>query len=526
MSSNKRLAVFALLGILATLLALPTAGLRTAQAQETGPNLLVNGDFEQGGVGQAWPFQDGIPEVQIAPGWRAFYLDKPPDYVKIPDYCQGGSDTGCYWGRPEFRDVKSVEYAYRVHGGQLAQKYFSWNRQHEAGLYQQVGGITVGSQLRFQIYMQTWSCLPENGGCPTTPNSNRPAPMHTKVGIDPTGGTNPWASTVVWSGEFDTYDTWTAFWVEATAQSDKVTVFTYSRADWTDTWPRVANDVYLDDASLVVVGEATPTVAPPPPTSSAPPTPRATSTPRPDGAVVHVVAAGDTLSGIAYQYGVDIEELRRLNAGSIGPDNLISVGQELVISVGTLSTPIPTAEPQPLTPTLTLTPILTPTLTPAPVNVASLCVLVYNDQNGDMVRQSDSEELLPGAMLTLTGSDRSGRIYTTDGLNEPYCFQELPPGNYVLHQTPPAGYQPAGPVEWNVQLDSGQVASLTLGAMYGGDSAAPPTEPLPSTTEEPPAGNDEPGGNIPSSLGNISGIIVLVLAIVVAGYFFVSRRAG
>ena len=40
------------------------------RAQE-GVNLLRNGDFEAG-AGEAWPFQDGIPEVQVAPGWRAF----------------------------------------------------------------------------------------------------------------------------------------------------------------------------------------------------------------------------------------------------------------------------------------------------------------------------------------------------------------------------------------------------------------------------------------------------------------------
>ena len=100
-------------------------GLQSPAHSQEGPNLLRNGDFEEGGPGQAWPFQDGIPEVQVAPGWRAFYLDDPPPYAAVPNYC--GGDPRCAWGRPEFRGVATYEFANRVHSGQLSQKYFSWN---------------------------------------------------------------------------------------------------------------------------------------------------------------------------------------------------------------------------------------------------------------------------------------------------------------------------------------------------------------------------------------------------------------
>jgi hypothetical protein len=46
------------------------------------------------------------------------------------------------------------------------------------------------------------------------------------------------------------------FQVEAVASGSSVTVFTHSRADWD--WARANNDVYVDDASLVVIGQAPP----------------------------------------------------------------------------------------------------------------------------------------------------------------------------------------------------------------------------------------------------------------------------
>jgi LysM repeat protein len=319
------------------------------QAQQGGTNLLVNGDFEWWDpTTNVWPFQDGIPEVQVCPGWHAFYLDNPPAYAELPQY----------WRRPEFRDVKGGgEFPTRVHGGFRAAKYFSFAGQHEAGFYQQVSGIAPETPLRFSAYMQTWSCMPEAewNVCPTGDKSNNPATMHTRIGIDPTGGTNPWSPNIVWSPEIDAYDVWTYFQVEATAQNSTVTVFTYSRPDWTDELFRINNDVYLDDASLVTLNEALPTDTPEPeaptatldpslPTSTPAPTatPAATATPRPDGAIVHIVQDGDTLGAIALRYAVSVETLLQLNG--LSDANMLSVGQELVIAVPespAAATPVP-----------------------------------------------------------------------------------------------------------------------------------------------------------------------------------------
>jgi LysM repeat protein len=359
--------------------------------------------------------------------------------------------------------------------------------------------------------------------------------MHTKVGIDPTGGTNPWAPTVVWSGEYETHDTWTPFWVEATAEAASVTVFFYSRVEWAETWPRVNNDVYLDDASLVVVGDVTPTAPPPPPTSEVPPAPRATATALPGGAVIHTVVEGDTLFGIALQYGVGLDELRRLNAGSLGPNDMLSLGQQIVISgepvAAITPTPVPT-EAQPIT--LTLVPDESQ---PEETNVvpesgaASVCVLAFNDQNGDTIYQAESEALVPNVTLSLVGTNGPGGTHTTDGLNEPYCFENLQPGNYVLRQNPPEGYQLSGPGEQGILLNAGQVYAVQVGYSRagqgtGGGSAITPENGggatiEPGDDEEPSAGENR---NILSTIVRISGIVALLLAIAVGVLFVISRR--
>ena len=233
-----------------------------AQQPSNPTDLLTNGGFESWDWDvNSWPLQDGIPEVQVCPGWRAYYVDSPPPNVPSPES----------WKRPEFRDVKSTEFPNRVRSGLLAQKYFSFGGQHIAGLMQQVGGIAPGTPLRFSAYMMTWGCMAGHGEwniCPTGDKSNNPSPMHTRVGIDPTGGTNPWAASVVWSAEREAYDQWTLFQVDATAQNSTVTVFTYSYADWFDSVFRIHNDVYIDDASLIALNE---TPAPPPTAIPEPP---------------------------------------------------------------------------------------------------------------------------------------------------------------------------------------------------------------------------------------------------------------
>jgi hypothetical protein len=93
-----------------------------------------------------------------------------------------------------------------------------------------------------------------------------------------------------------------------------------------------------------------------------------TPTPIPVPAVViHIVRSGETLNGIARQYGVNANDLIALNG--IGDPSLVIIGQSLIIPAQTsveTPTPRPTLifDSPPITPTVTQSPTPTPTRTP------------------------------------------------------------------------------------------------------------------------------------------------------------------
>jgi LysM repeat protein len=353
-------AIWIFLGLLC-LVVLPALVLASPPAQEqVSSNLLVDGDFE---APPPWPQQNGIGEVQVAPGWRAYYLDVPPKYIQAPSNCDHPGLYDCFWMRPEFRD--NTSFANRIHSGQRSQKYFSYGRMHEAGLMQQVRGIPPGARVRFSIWIQAWMCANPDACGKNGAHSDAPSDMHLRVGIDPLGGINAFTPTVVWSAEKPAWDTWVQFQVETTAISDTVTVLTHSRAEWP--WARLNNDVYLDDAGLVIVG-AYATLTPTAPVGIVNPT----ATPFPEGAVTHTLGMGETLFDVALEYAVPVSDLLKLN--QITTSTELYVGQPLVVQRVTLTptptplptevtaTPVPSSTPQPTgtSPALTFTPAPTP----------------------------------------------------------------------------------------------------------------------------------------------------------------------
>lgn len=227
-------------------------------AQAQGPNLLYNPSFE--GEYVVFPGRDNI---RTAAGWTPFWREGGPEEVS-----QG------YRLAPEFKAAWRHDYpGNRVRSGDLAQQFFhSWGT-FEGGVYQQVSNIQVGSRLRLEMWVMAWSCdRAEKGNCEGA-TSGDPSPMRLRIGIDPTGGVDAFNPAVVWSQEMDPYDSWHHAAVEAVARSSQVTVFAYSHP----VYRSQNNDVYVDDASLVVV--APPPTATPRPTNTPTATPLPTATP-------------------------------------------------------------------------------------------------------------------------------------------------------------------------------------------------------------------------------------------------------
>ncbi len=311
---------------------------------ENGPELLQNPGLD----GPMWFNSqccgtDGLPinEVQVAEGWTAWWRPAPPDDAIRPDNCpeRRHADDGCYWARPEFVDSARTAAANRIYSGSNSQKYFTFGRMHEAGLYQRATGVVSGTLLHFSVYMSAWMCV-DPAACQAGFRSDQPTTMHLRVGIDPTGGVDPSSPDVVWSREEDSFDRWTQYHVEAMARGDAVTVFTHSWPEWQS--PRLNNDVYVDEASLRIV-EAPPRSASPSELPASTPAAftaasRLQNGVRPDGSVLHIVQTGDTWFSIALAYGVNIDQIVQLN--HLQPDDPLTVGQNLLIKLPVTPAPV------------------------------------------------------------------------------------------------------------------------------------------------------------------------------------------
>jgi LysM repeat protein len=413
--------------------------------------------------------------VQVPAGWKAWWLppnrnhaSDPNFYQNHPNNCYEDAPEGCVaWHNPEFRDTKGVTLGpSRIHDGTNSQKYFTFWSVHQAGVLQTVA-VPAGSVVRFSAWMHAWSSNQDGREeIPGSYVSSGQSSMHMKVGIDPCGGEDPWSPNIVWGSEHDTYDQFGYYEVRATAQCDKVTVFTHSM-------PVKAmkhNDVYVDDAELVVIdapGVVQPAPASVPQPAAANPAsaavvnaaPAPTALPRPDGAIVHVVKAGDTVFGLALQYGVQMDQILQLNG--LTKDSFIRVGQELIIAAPPPVTATPAEEKA--APAATALPA-TAVAKVEPSGKTQLCVRAFDDLNGDGVMNRD-EALAKDTLFQVT--DRAGKpivSYASDGMSEPHCFARLTPGEYLIAVEPAPGAQPTSDQRWSVVLGKGTTATVDFGS--------------------------------------------------------------
>jgi hypothetical protein len=183
-------------------------------------------------------------------------------------------------------------------------------------------------------------------------------------------------------------------------------------------------------------------------------TPFPTPTPGPDGRIIYIVQPNDTLLRISLISGVSVDELRGLN--NLTGDN-ITVGQKLLLGLGGPSqvTPIPGPSPTPTE--------IVPTATALP-GKGSICVILFNDLNGDAIRQTD-EPSIPGGAISL--SNKSGSVArtvdTTSG-TEHTCFKDLPEGEYTISVAIPNGFNPTTVGNYVLKLSAGDESYLNFGA--------------------------------------------------------------
>ena len=296
---------------------------RSASAQDN--NLLVNGSLERPYYGQGAPTRTG-PN-----GWMLWIGGGAPNALPHNE-------------QPRLRD------------GEVAWKIEQSGAVFTAAGYQRVEGLQAGESLTARAYGWVFTCNDTQTRCAITEapytRSDASAGVSLKIGIDPTGGTDPNSAAIQWSAGIAPYDQWGEMTVTATVQDEAATVFLYM----TQSAGLAINEVYWDQASLVRTSEddggdnSVPFVAP--------------QGVRPDGSIVHVVQEGDTLSSIAFaynkDYGVTVVSIADLNDNIKPNTRFLQIGQEIMIlppgsvdpQTGRLlppeqraSTPTPTPEP-------------------------------------------------------------------------------------------------------------------------------------------------------------------------------------
>jgi hypothetical protein len=195
-------------------------------------------------------------------------------------------------------------------------------------------------------------------------------------------------------------------------------------------------------------------------------TPFPTPTPGTDGRILYIVQANDSWWRIAAIYAIDLNDLLRLNDAT--SETVLLEGEEVLLGFGGPAEVTPTFGPSP-----TSGPSL-PTATPQPGS-GTLCVILYNDVNGDSIRQEEEPSIPEGAISV---SEQSGEVNLTEttlvGL-EPFCFEELAQGRYTISVAVPDGYNPTTVLNYTLAVDPGTETYLDFGAQPSSEAADSPS---------------------------------------------------
>jgi len=446
----------------------------------------------------------------------------------------GGSTGAASW-LPWWSEIakpadESLNYAYKpswnvdslnnndaqanIYAGSNSQRVVNnWDPWY-AGV-KQVVSAPAGAKVRLTAYGKLWASA---GDWPAPADTTINARMFRR--IHPDGSENQFDNVVVWSGAINPMGGWQPVSVEATVGKDgKVGVFL--AADYRGN-SRKFMASYWDEISLVVVGASTGGNTPAPGATTAPQptsapvflTPFTLPTPGPDGNIIYIVQPGDTLWRIAGIAGTTVDQIKAMNGLS---SEIISVGQRLIIgksAAAPTQPPAPTAAPDTGGATAAPNPTTAPAGTQvANVGAATVCAMLFEDVNGN-ARRDANEGLVTGGQFTVVDTTTGAPVqtYTTDGINEPHCFENLPAGAYTISSAAPAGFNATTASTTPLQLETGSLSNVEFGAQR---SAAA------SGGAEDNAGSRS---RLRIALFGAAGVMFLLLAAGVAGFLILRQQ--
>lgn len=206
-------------------------------ARPNAQNLMRNGSFEGG------TYDQGMPGQVIPENWLAFWRGEETPVTHDPSNQEGHR-------RPEFLVISKVppyDNPPRIMDGSKALFLAASGRVIDGGVQQDVA-VNMSDVLCLTGYAHGWSNNESDdifhSQLVTEDDRNN---LTFQLGIDPTGGNNPWASTVVWGPTIHTYDIYQSIpSLQVVAQQNSVTVFVRGST----LWRFRHNNLYFDDIRL------------------------------------------------------------------------------------------------------------------------------------------------------------------------------------------------------------------------------------------------------------------------------------
>ena len=234
----------------------------------------------------------------------------------------------------------------------------------------------------------------------------------------------------------------------------------------------------------------------------------ASPTPGADGRIIYIVQPGDSCIRIALLFGITVDQLKQLNQNKLDEDcNPVIVGDQLLIGIAGAEGGTPTGGPSP-----TAGP---PTVTPTPfTGTTEICVLLFEDNNGDGFRQ-ETEPAIAGGAISVTenngeySASKDTEINPDPEANPATCFGDVPEGTYTISVAIPDGYNDTTELTYELVVKAGDRALIPFGAQS-----------RETTVNET---GDNGGSSISPALG-IFGLLLLISGGALGYYAWLSRK--
>ena len=515
-----------------------------ARAQDLGPNLLENAGFEGGHYNQ-----DGIAEIVVPNGWRMHWSDN--ELIFGGEWPSARPET-VVWnatgGIPAGEEIFWRDGIYTM-------KVFKAYAPMWAAVSQDVENLEVGRKYRLTVPIFIDIFEDYEGGKKIAPWRKDSGKV--RMGASPVGATWRDENAIKYSGW------WTADTIDPFYQAMPTLIYDFVATQpnmtvWIEmasSYPYMNNGFFYDLPGLFALNETAAVPAAPaaqgqaaapaavvaaqPAATIVPPTPRA------DGAIVHVVQAGESLWGIAIQYasvlGLSPEEalpyIQELN----NSPTFINPGDEILIQQGATATATPEATVEStVDPAATVDPDvtveatvegetapaegdITPTATaetdfePVEALAGTICVAAFDDINADGQR-NEGENLVADAAIAIARAGTTVSTYITDGASEPFCFELTQVDSYQLQLYPPAGFASTTEDNWAVSIANGESYTVSFGL-----TAAPAVADTANTGTVDAAGEAAAGETAATNeataesqgIGNLGLIVIGVAAVLV-----------